>query len=83
MQQDKHQAPAKGATSTNTMLRFPDLWIRLLKMQYRGKYYVVAQGIEPSSWKWTVDLDERTSKSGETKTRGLASAQSFYWSIGC
>jgi hypothetical protein len=30
------------------------------------------QGIEPGSWKWTVDLDERTSKSGEAKTRGLA-----------
>jgi hypothetical protein len=41
-------------------------------MQYRGKPYIVVQGIEPRSWKWTVDLDERTSKSGEAKTRGLA-----------
>jgi hypothetical protein len=41
-------------------------------MHYRGKYYIIAQGIEPGSWKWTVDLDEHTSKSGETKTRGLA-----------
>jgi hypothetical protein len=43
-----------------------------LKMQYRGKHYIVVQGIEPDSWKWTVDLDEQTSKSGEAKTRGLA-----------
>jgi hypothetical protein len=41
-------------------------------MQYRGKHYIVVQGIEPGSWKWTVDLDEQTSKSGEAKTRGLA-----------
>ena len=41
-------------------------------MQYRGKHYIVVQGIEPDSGKWTVDLDEQTSKSGEAKTRGLA-----------
>lgn len=41
-------------------------------MQYRGKHYIVVQGTEPGSWKWTVDLDEQTSKSGEAKTRGLA-----------
>ena len=41
-------------------------------MQYRGKYYTIVQGIEPGCWNWTVDLDERTSKSGEAKTRGLA-----------
>ena len=41
-------------------------------MQYRGKPYIVVQGIEPDSWKWTVDLDERSSRSGEAKTRGLA-----------
>jgi hypothetical protein len=41
-------------------------------MQYRGKHYIIVQGIEPGSWKWTVEFDERTSKSGETKTRGLA-----------
>jgi hypothetical protein len=41
-------------------------------MQYRGKHYIVVQGIEPDSWKWTVDLDEQTSKSGEARTRGLA-----------
>jgi hypothetical protein len=41
-------------------------------MQYRGRHYIVVQGIEPDSWRWTVDLDEQTSKSGEAKTRGLA-----------
>jgi hypothetical protein len=41
-------------------------------MQYRGKHYTVVQGIEPNSWKWTVDLDEQTAKSGEARTRGLA-----------
>jgi hypothetical protein len=40
-------------------------------MLYRGKHYII-QGIAPDSWKWTVDLDEQTSKSGEAKTRGLA-----------
>jgi hypothetical protein len=46
--------------------------LEYLKMQYRGKDYIVVQGIEPDSWKWTVDLDEQTCKSGEAKTRGLA-----------
>jgi hypothetical protein len=41
-------------------------------MQYRGKYYVVVQGIESDSWKWTVELDETTSRTGEARTRGLA-----------
>jgi hypothetical protein len=54
------------------MLFFPDLVLSILKMQYRGKHYVVVQGIEPDSWKWTVDLDEQSSRSGEAKTRGLA-----------
>jgi hypothetical protein len=41
-------------------------------MEYRGKHYIVVRGIEPDSWKWTVDLDERTAKSGEAKTRASA-----------
>lgn len=41
-------------------------------MQYRGKPYIVVQGFEPDSWKWTVDLDEQSTISGEAKTRGLA-----------
>jgi len=34
-----------------------------LRTQYRGKHFIVVQGIEPNTWKWTVDLDETTSKS--------------------
>jgi hypothetical protein len=41
-------------------------------MEYRNKHYIVVQGIEPDSWKWTVDLDEHTVKSGEAKTRSMA-----------
>jgi hypothetical protein len=41
-------------------------------MQYRGKQDIVVQTIDPNIWKGTVDLDERTVKSGEVKTRGLA-----------
>jgi hypothetical protein len=41
-------------------------------MEYRGKHYIVVQGIEPDSWKWTVDLDEHTVRSGEAKTRASA-----------
>jgi hypothetical protein len=54
------------------MLLFPGSVPEYFEMHYRGKHYIVTQGIEPNSWKWTVDLDERTSKSGEARTRGLA-----------
>ena len=54
-----------------------DIWTRLPAdmcypslMEYRGKHYIVVQGIEPESWKWTVDLDEHTVKSsGEARAR--------------
>jgi hypothetical protein len=39
-------------------------------MEYRGKHYIVVQGIEPDSWKWTVELDERAFKSGESQNPG-------------
>jgi hypothetical protein len=41
-------------------------------MEYRGKHFTIVQGIEPSTWKWTVELDGITSKSGEAKTRASA-----------
>lgn len=41
-------------------------------MEYRGKHYIVVQGIEPNSWIWTVELEEGTFKSGEAKTRAMA-----------
>jgi hypothetical protein len=25
-------------------------------MEYRGKHFIAVQGIEPYTWKWTVDL---------------------------
>jgi hypothetical protein len=41
-------------------------------MEYRGKQYTVVQGIQRSAWKWTVQLDEGTIKSGTAETRHLA-----------
>jgi hypothetical protein len=43
-----------------------------IKMEYRSKHYTVVQGIGPHSWKWSVRLDEKTLKSGESKTRASA-----------
>jgi hypothetical protein len=34
--------------------------------------YSGTPSIEPDSWKWTVDLDEHTSKYGEAKTQAMA-----------
>jgi hypothetical protein len=41
-------------------------------MEYRGKSYTIVQGIGPHSWKWTVQLDEKTVKSGEAPSRDAA-----------
>ena len=41
-------------------------------MEYRGKHYTIVQGIGPDSWKWKVHLDEKTVKSGTTKTKDFA-----------
>jgi hypothetical protein len=41
-------------------------------MEYHGKQFAIVQGNEPNTWKWTVELDEITSKSGEAKTRASA-----------
>jgi len=41
-------------------------------MEYRGKQYTVVQGIQRSTWKWTVQLDEGTIKSGTAETRAAA-----------
>ncbi len=38
-------------------------------MEHREKIYTVVQGIRPSSWIWTVHLDDRTEKSGEAVSR--------------
>jgi hypothetical protein len=47
----------------------------LVLMEYRGKTYKLVQGIEPDSWKWTVQLDEKTVKSGEAPSREAAKKQ--------
>ena len=49
-------------------------------MEYRGKPYTIVQGIGPDSWKWRVELDEKTVKSGEAPTRAAAMA-SVIWAI--
>jgi hypothetical protein len=41
-------------------------------MEYRGKSYTIVQGIGPNSWKWTIRLDEKTTKSGDAPSRVAA-----------
>jgi hypothetical protein len=41
-------------------------------MEYRGKTYTIVQGVEPNSWKWRVQLDEKTARAGEAPTRAAA-----------
>jgi hypothetical protein len=41
-------------------------------MEYRGKNYSIVQGAGPHSWKWMVQLDEKTIKSGEAPSREAA-----------
>jgi hypothetical protein len=49
-------------------------------MDYRGKHYTIVQGIELSSWKWKVHLNEKTVKSGEAPTRAAANNK-VIWEI--
>jgi hypothetical protein len=49
-------------------------------MEYRGKNYTIVQGIEPNVWKWKVQLDEKTTLSGEAHTRAAA-VNSVVWRI--
>jgi hypothetical protein len=44
-------------------------------MEYRGKQYLIFEGDEPNSWRWAVTLDDLTTKTGETKSRGKAITQ--------
>jgi hypothetical protein len=41
-------------------------------MEYRGKNYSIVPGVGPHSWKWMVQLDEKTIKSGEAPSREAA-----------
>jgi hypothetical protein len=49
-------------------------------MEYRGKTYTIVQGIQPNSWKWTVQIDEKITKSGEAPSRDAARA-SVVWFV--
>jgi hypothetical protein len=49
-------------------------------MEYRGKHYTIVQGIGPNSWKWAVQLDEKTVKSGEAPSRAAAQS-SVAWLV--
>jgi hypothetical protein len=49
-------------------------------MEYRGKQYTVVQGIQRSTWKWTVQLDEGIVKFGTAETRAAA-MNSAVWLI--
>ena len=41
-------------------------------MDYRGKHFIIVQGIEPGSWKWRVHLNEKSAKQGEAPSRAAA-----------
>jgi hypothetical protein len=49
-------------------------------MDYRGKHYTIVRGSGPDTWKWTVQLDDKTAKSGEAKSRAAAT-NSAVWLI--
>jgi hypothetical protein len=53
---------------------------RWFRMEYRGKSYSILQGIEPGSWRWSVQLNEKVIKSGTSPTRAAAIA-SVHWVI--
>jgi hypothetical protein len=48
-------------------------------MDYRGKHYTIVNG-GPDSWKWQVQLDDKTVTSGEAKSRAAA-MNSAVWRI--
>jgi hypothetical protein len=49
-------------------------------MEYRGKHFTIVQGVGPNSFKWTVQLDEKTAKSGESPKRATAK-HSVVWLV--
>jgi hypothetical protein len=52
--------------------------VLVIRMEYRGKHYTIVQGIGPDSWKWSVHLDEKSVKSGESKTRASAKTNAVW-----
>jgi hypothetical protein len=49
-------------------------------MDYRGKRYNIVEGIRPDSWKWTVQLHDKSVKSGEAATYEAARVR-VMWTI--
>jgi hypothetical protein len=49
-------------------------------MEYRGKSYTIVQGIESYSWKWTIQLDEKTVRTGVSPSRDAAK-NSVVWFV--
>jgi hypothetical protein len=47
-------------------------------MEHRGKAYTAVQGIDPHSWKWTVQLDEKTVKSGTEVSQQIAETKARF-----
>jgi hypothetical protein len=43
-------------------------------MKYRGVEYQVVQTASPTGWKWTVELDQNRSRTGNTPKRAAAIA---------
>jgi hypothetical protein len=41
-------------------------------MEYRGIEYSVVQTANPSGWKWTVVLDEKKTRTGDSWSRAAA-----------
>jgi hypothetical protein len=41
-------------------------------MEYRGKHYVIFEDENSKAWIWAVPLDDDTTKTGETASRGEA-----------
>ena len=41
-------------------------------MEYRGKQYVIFEDENSKAWIWVVTLDDDTTKTGETASRGEA-----------
>ena len=44
-------------------------------MEYRDVEYIIVQGIERGTWKWTVSLGKDISKSGQAIGKTEAAAQ--------
>jgi hypothetical protein len=49
-------------------------------MEYRGKPYTIIQGIGPT-WKWKVQLDDTTTKSGSSSVSRADAVAAVEWTV--